>query len=64
MSNQSWCDQNIKGDTLTLHDMCSNLKCKCQKQINFNARQFQLEGSGFKISKVLEKCGIISLNLD
>ena len=31
-----------------LHDMCYNPKCNCQKQLTFNPRQFQLEGSGFK----------------
>ena len=28
--------------------MCHNPKGKCQKQITFSTRQFQLEGSGFK----------------
>ena len=33
---------------LKLHDMCHNPKCKCQKQITFSPRHFQLEGNGFK----------------
>ena len=28
--------------------MCHNPKCKCQKQITFTPKQFQLEGAGFK----------------
>ena len=28
--------------------MCHNPKCKCQKQITFSPKQFQLEGAGFK----------------
>ena len=28
--------------------MCHNPKCKCQKQITFTPKQFELEGSGFK----------------
>ena len=50
MSNQAWCDLNSKGDILKLRDHCSNLKCKCQKQIIFTPQQFQLEQSGFKIT--------------
>ena len=48
MSNSAWCDLNKVCTVLKLHDMCHNLKCKCQKQITFSPRQFQLEGSGFK----------------
>ena len=28
---------------LKLHDMCHNPKCRCQKQITFTPKQFQLE---------------------
>ena len=33
---------------LKLHDMCHNPKCKCQKQITFSPKQFQLEGGSIK----------------
>ena len=36
---------------LKLHDFCHNQKCKCQKQITFSPKQFQLEGGGFKNTK-------------
>ena len=48
MSNLAWCDLNKKFTVLKLHDMCHNAKCKCQKQITFSPKQFQLEGNGFK----------------
>ena len=48
MSNQAWCNSISKGDILKLHDYCHTPKCKCQKQITFNPRQFQLEVSGFQ----------------
>ena len=48
MSISAWCDLNKDCTVLKLHDMCHNPKCKCQKQITFSTRQFQLEGSGFK----------------
>ena len=48
LSNTAWCDLNSKGDLLKMHDHCSNPKRKCQKQITFTPRQFQLEGAGFK----------------
>ena len=48
ISNAAWCDLNSKGDILKLQDLCHNPKCKCQKQITFTPRQFQLEGAGFK----------------
>ena len=35
-------------DTLKLHDVCRDPKSKCQKQVAFTPRQFQLEGSGIK----------------
>ena len=48
MSNSAWCDLNKNCTVLKLHDMCHNPKCKCQKQITFSPKQFQLEGAGFK----------------
>ena len=48
MSNCAWCDLNKNCTVLKLHDMCHNLKCKCQKQITFSPNQIQLEGAGFK----------------
>ena len=53
MSNTAWCDLNSKCNTLKLHDMCPNPKCKCQKQITFSPRHFQHEGAGFE--KKLQK---------
>ena len=70
MSNSAWCDLNIKGDILKLHDFCRNTRCKCQKQITFTPHQFQFGGAPFKNTmkdkhwKGLKKCGTISLNLD
>ena len=57
LSNSAWCDLNSKGDTLKLHDICHNRKCKCQMQITFTPRQFQLEVSGFKntMKKIFEE---------
>ena len=54
MSNQAWCDLYSKRDILKLHGLCHNPKCKCQKQLTFNPRQFQLEGAGL-IKKSNEK---------
>ena len=34
--------------------MCHNPKCKCQKQIIFSPNQFQLEGAGFKMKKMIK----------
>ena len=48
MSNSAWCDLNKNCTVLKLYDMCHNSKCICQKQIIFSAKQFQLEGTGFK----------------
>ena len=53
MSNSAWCDLNKNCTVLKLHDFCHNPKCKCQKQITFSPKQFQLEGNGFK--KILKK---------
>ena len=48
MSNSAWGDVNIKCDLFKLHHLCHNPKCKCQKQLTFTPREFQLEGSIFK----------------
>ena len=48
MSNQAWCDLKSKCGILKLHDICHNSKCRCQKQITFKPREFQMEGAGFK----------------
>ena len=48
MSNSAWCDLNKNCTVLKLHDMRTNPKYKCQKQITFSPNQFQLEGNGFK----------------
>ena len=47
MSNSAWCGLNSKGDSLKLHDISHNPKCKGQKGITFTPKQLQLEGSGF-----------------
>ena len=48
LSGSAWSDLNKNGTILKLHDMCPNQNCKCQKQITFTPKQFELEGSGFK----------------
>ena len=48
MSNSAWCDLNKNCTVLNLHDMCHNPKCKCQKQITFTPKQFQLESGSIK----------------
>ena len=48
MPNSAWCDLKKKCTILKLHDMCHNSKCKCQKQITFSPKQFQLEGGSNK----------------
>ena len=48
VSNQARCDLNSKGDALNLHDFSHKPKYSNQKQFNFTARQFQLEGAEFK----------------
>ena len=47
-SVSTWCDLKNREDVLKLPDNCFNSKCNCQKQITFNPKQFELEGSGFK----------------
>ena len=49
MNNSAWCDLNKNCTVLKLHDMCHNPKCKCQKQITFTPKQFQLESGSIKI---------------
>ena len=48
LSNSAWCDLNIKGDIIKIQDLCNNPKFKCQKQITFFPRQFQMEGRSIK----------------
>ena len=48
MSNSAWCDLNKNCTVLNLHDMWHNPKCKCQKQITFSPKQFQLEGGSIE----------------
>ena len=48
LSGSAWTDLNKNGTILKLHDMCPNQNCRCQKQITFSPRQFELEGSGSK----------------
>ena len=48
MSNSAWCDPNKNCTVLKFHDMCRNLKCKCQKQITFTPNQIQLEVRSIK----------------
>ena len=48
MSHSACGDLNKNCTVLKIHDMCHNPKCKCQKQITFSPREFQLEGAGFK----------------
>ena len=48
LSNSPRCNSNSKGDILKVHDMCTNQRCKGQKQITFTPKQFQLEGAGFE----------------
>ena len=48
LSGVAWTDLNKNGTILKLRDICPNKNCKCQKQITFTPRQFELEGLGFK----------------
>ena len=48
MSNSAWCDLYRNCTFRKLHDKCHNPKCKCQKQITFTPKQFQLEGGSIK----------------
>ena len=48
LSGSAWTDLNTNGTILKLHDMCPNQNCKCQKQITFTPRQFELEGGSLK----------------
>ena len=53
MSNSAWCDLNKNCAVLKLHNMCHNLKCKCQKHITLTPKQFQLGGGSIR-SKLQE----------
>ena len=48
MSSSAWCGLNSKRIILKLHDKCPNLKCNCQKIINFTPHQNMLEGGSMK----------------
>ena len=48
MSNSALCDLNKNCTVLKFYDMCHNPTCKCQKQITFTPKQFQLEGGSIK----------------
>ena len=48
ISNSAWCDVNIKGYILKLHDKCPNPECGCQKIIRFIPHQYMLEGRSIK----------------
>ena len=48
LSGSAWTDLNTNGTILKLHDMCPNQNCKCQKQITFTPKQFELEGGSLK----------------
>ena len=48
MSNSAWYDLNKNCTVLKLHDVCHNHKCRCQKQITFTPKQFQLESGSNK----------------
>ena len=48
MSNSTWCDLEKNCTVLKLRDFCHNPKSKCQKQIPFSTKQFQLEGGSIK----------------
>ena len=48
MSNSVWCDLTKNCTVLKLHDMCHDAKCRCQKQIIFTPKHFQLAGGSIK----------------
>ena len=48
MSNSAWCGLKGRVGILKLLNICHNSKCKCQKQITFTSRQFQLEGASLE----------------
>ena len=48
MSNSAWCDLNKNCTVLKLHDFCHYPKCKCQKQITFTPKHFQLDRGSIK----------------
>ena len=52
-SKGAWCDLHSKGNILKLQHMSPKPKCKCQKQVTFTAKQFQLERASIK--KTLKK---------
>ena len=48
MSSTAWTDLNSKGDILKLHNLCGKDGCKCQRNVCFTSKQFEVEGSEFK----------------
>ena len=48
MSKSAWSGLNSNVTILKINGICPNENFKCQKQIIFTPRQFELEGSGFK----------------
>ena len=48
MSSSAWCDLNIKGDILKIHDKCPNPKCNCQKVTTLTPHQYMLGGGSIK----------------
>ena len=47
MSSSLWCDLNKDTSFLMLQEQGVKSKFNCQKQVNFTAKQFQLEDAGF-----------------
>ena len=65
MWNSAWCNLKSKGTVMKLHDICSNPKCKCQKDFapkqmlplilnNFNWKVLVLKIHRKKYTKVLK----------
>ena len=48
MSISAWCDLNLKGYILKLHDKRPNHKCNYQKIITFTPNQYMIEGCSIK----------------
>ena len=67
MNSSAWCDLNKNCIVLKLHDMCHNQKLKCQKQITFTPKQFQVASGSIKsklqkIFRGTKELGIVLLN--
>ena len=48
MSDSAWCDLNEIGNTIKLHDKCSNRKCICHTINTFTPHQYMLAGGLIK----------------